>query len=144
MKKLERSALLPYSAVQMFALVNDIEAYPQFMRGCKSAAVLSRSERQVVARLELEQAGIRQTFTTRNELEPGRSMAMHLVDGPFKHFEGLWAFEPLDDNACKLTFRLEFQFANPLLSLAAGKIMSHLANEQVDAICIRAKKLYGE
>lgn len=142
MKKLERSALVPFSAEQMFALVNDIEAYPQYMKGCRSATVLRREEFEVTARLELEQAGLRHAFTTRNELVPGKRMVMHLVDGPFKHFKGLWTFESLGDAACKLTFALEYQFSNPLIGFAAGKLMSHLANDQVDAICVRAKAVY--
>ncbi len=143
MKKIERKALLPYSAHQMFGLVNDIEAYPEFMAGCKRAKVLERTEHTVTARLELQQSGITQAFTTRNELIPDRAMTLQLVDGPFKHFEGQWLFEPVDDNACEMTFRLSFQFANPVLGLAANKLMQSLAGEQVDAICARAKAVYG-
>ena len=143
MKKLERSALVKYSSAQMFSLVNDIESYPLFMAGCKSATVLNRGEDEVTARLELEQSGLKQSFTTCNALVPNRSMTMRLVDGPFKHFEGVWRFEELADNACKMTFELCFQFANPILGFAAGKIMNNLANEQVDSICRRAKALYG-
>lgn len=143
MKKLERTALVPFSAEKMFALVYDVEKYPQFMNGCKNATVLERTDSEIMARLELEQAGIRQQLTTRNQVDYGKRMSLKMVEGPFKHFEGLWKFEDLDGKACKISFQLAYQFANPILGLAAGKLMQHLANDQVDAICARAKALYG-
>lgn len=143
MKKLKRSALVAFSAQKMFALVNDIEAYPQFMKGCKAATILTREQNQLTARLELEQLGLKQHFTTCNTLVPNQSMHMRLVDGPFKHFEGLWEFEALEADACKITFKLTFEFSNPIIGFAAGKIMNNLAGDQVDAICQRAKALYG-
>lgn len=142
-KQIQRSALVTYSAERMFALVNDIEAYPQFMEGCVSARVLERSEQEVLARLELQKMGVKQAFTTRNSLSPPQSMHMTLVDGPFKVFTGKWEFTPLGTDACKVSFELNYEFANSLLSMMAGKWMEAVANEQVEAICRRAKQVYG-
>jgi ribosome-associated toxin RatA of RatAB toxin-antitoxin module len=141
-KQIQRSALVTYSAERMFALVNDIEAYPQFMEGCVSALVLERSPQEVLARLELQKMGIKQAFTTRNSLSPPQSMHMTLVDGPFKFFTGKWEFTSLGADACKVSFELNYEFANSLLSMMAGKWMEAVANEQVEAICRRAKQVY--
>ncbi|OZY87762.1 ubiquinone-binding protein [Cellvibrio mixtus] len=140
--KVERSALVNYSAQQMFDLINDIEAYPQFMDGCTGARILARGDDWVEARLELSKAGVSQSFVTRNQLQPPLSMTLNLVDGPFKYLRGEWRFSPLGDNACKVSFTLEFELQNRLLGLAVGKLFEAVSNRQVDALCARAKALY--
>lgn len=131
-----------YSAQQMFDLINDIEAYPQFMDGCTGARILARGDDWVEARLELSKAGVSQSFVTRNQLQPPLSMTLNLVDGPFKYLRGEWRFSPLGDNACKVSFTLEFELQNRLLGLAVGKLFEAVSNRQVDALCARAKALY--
>ena len=142
MKKVERQAIVQFSADKMFQLVNDIEAYPQFMQGCKQAKILERGEDWLIANLELVKAGFQQSFTTRNKLKPPHSMTMELVDGPFKIFKGTWTFKAFSDESCEVKFHLEYEFANFLLGMAAGSMMNQLANEQVEAICQRAKQIY--
>ncbi len=143
MKVIERTALVPYSAEQMYCLVNDIAAYPEFMDGCEGAEILAHGEDWIEARLELSMGGMTQSFITRNQLVPGESMQMSLVSGPFEAFEGCWQFTPLSDTACKLSFELRFEFANKLLALAAGKWFEKVANRQVEAITSRAQTVYG-
>lgn len=142
-KTIQCSALVPHTPQQMFDLVNDIEAYPSYMGGCAGAKVLQRDDNSVTARLDLEKAGLRQSFTTRNTLREPDSITLELVEGPFRKLKGLWQFKPLASGGCQIEFRLEYEFANFLLGLAAGKLMSQLANEQVDAVCRRAQALYG-
>ena len=137
-----RSALVNYSAQQMFDLVNDIEAYPQFMDGCVGAKILKREGDWLEARLDLSRGGVHQSFITRNHLQAPHSMSMTLVDGPFKRLQGGWKFTPLADNACKVTFELEFELQNRLLGMAVGKLFETVANKQVDALCERARKIY--
>lgn len=139
----QRSALVNYSAQQMFDLVNDIEAYPAFMDGCVGAQVLRRESDWLEARLHLSAAGIKQSFITRNELQPPTVMTMSLVDGPFSRLQGCWRFTPLNEMACKVSFELEFELKNRLLGMAAGKVFETLANRQVDALCKRAQQIYG-
>lgn len=147
MAKVSRTALVPYSAQQMFDLINDIESYPEFMTGCVAAEVLEKSADVVEARLTLGLAGVQQSFVTRNELLPPEQMKMHLVDGPFSRFEGVWSFSALDkdgaDSGCKVGLELEFSFANPLLGMTVGKVIEDIANRQVDALCQRAAKVYA-
>jgi len=141
--RVERSALVDYSAEQMFELVNDIEAYPQYMDDCVSAEVLSRGEGWLEARLELQKAGISQSFVTRNTLEPPHRMSMSLVEGPFSKLEGCWSFREIDGGACRVTLELEFEMQNRLLSMAVGKFFEMTASQQVDALCERARQVYG-
>ena len=140
--RVERSALVNYSASQMFELINDIESYPQFMDGCVGAKILARGEDWLEARLELSKAGVSQSFVTRNQLQPPHSMSMNLVDGPFKYLRGVWRFTPLSEQACKVTFELEFELQNRLLGMAVGKLFESVSNKQVDALCARAKQIY--
>lgn len=140
--RVERSALVNYSASQMFDLVNDIEAYPRFMDGCIGAKILARGDDWLEARLELSKGGVSQSFVTHNQLQPPHSMSMDLVDGPFKYLRGVWRFTPLGEQACKVTFELEFELQNRLLGMAVGKLFEGVSNKQVDALCARAKQVY--
>lgn len=142
-KKIEKSALVAFSCQKMFALVNDIELYPQYMAGCVGAKVLSRGEDWLEARLDLSRAGFKQSFVTRNQLIEPSSMTMSLVDGPFKALHGMWSFEALSGSACKVLFSLEYEFSNRLLGLAAGALFEKIASEQVHSLCERAKALYS-
>lgn len=139
---ISRSALLPYSAARVFALVDDIAAYPQYMSGCIGADIIERDAHSVTARLTLGKAGLRYSFTTRNELEPPRSMTMRLVEGPFRKFRAEWRFEALSDSACKLSYDMEFEMAALVDSMLAG-LFESTAGEMVNAVTRRAKQLYG-
>lgn len=140
---INRSALVNFSAQQMFDLVNDIEAYPQYMEGCVSATILQRQDDWLEARLDLKRAGVRQSFVTRNHLKPPESMTMTLVDGPFSYLHGCWRFTALNATACKVSFDMEFELENKLLGLAIGKLFESVAGNQVDALCVRAQQIYG-
>lgn len=143
MTQIHRSALVAYSDQQMFQLVNDIEAYPQYMDGCIGAEVLERSESEITARLDLSKMRMRYSFTTRNHLIEPETMDMRLVEGPFKQLKGLWSFRALAENACKVSLELEFEFNNGLVAKAAGKWFESVANELVDGLCRRAQQIYG-
>lgn len=143
MTTIQRSALVPYSAQAMFDLVNAIEAYPQFMDGCAGAAILSRSNDVIEARLELAKGGLRYSFTTRNKLLPPGRIELTLVEGPFEKFQGEWTFQALGEHACKIALHLQFEMSGRLLNFAARKVFDSVANQMVDALVKRAHKLYG-
>src|SRR5579871_4927141 len=88
MRKVNKSALVPYSAADMYALVNDVERYPEFLPWCRGSKVLSHTETEMRASLELARGGFHKTFTTLNNLQPGSAITITLLDGPFKHLEG--------------------------------------------------------
>ncbi|MBY6063275.1 ubiquinone-binding protein [Pseudidiomarina sediminum] len=143
MPSIERSALVPFSDEQMYALVNDIDSYPEFVPGCRAAQVIEQTETSKVARLDISKAGVGKSFTTRNTLEPPGRIGMELVDGPFRYLRGGWTFHRLDENACKIVLQLEFEFANRLLGLAFGNIFNELQSRMVDAFVKRAESVYG-
>lgn len=143
MASIDQSALLPYSAGQMFALVNDIEAYPEYMNGCLNAEIIARSGNQVTARLDLGKAGMRYSFTTCNTLVEPDSMTMALVEGPFRHFDAVWTFKALSDNACKVSLKMEFEFAAGLVDVVLKRLFDATSRNLVNAVCKRAGELYG-
>ena len=140
---ISRSALLPFDRQQLFDLVNDIEAYPEYMDGCVGAQVLSRDETLVEARLDLAKGGISHSFSTRNRLLGTELVTLELVEGPFEFFEGRWVFLALGDTACKLSLELEFSFNNTVLGLAASRLFEMVTNNRVDALARRAQDVYG-
>ena len=143
MKKISRTALLPYSAQQVFDLVNDVGAYPEFLPWCGGSEVVSETDSEMVARVTISKVGIKQTFETRNHIVPGQRIEMHLVDGPFKRLRGEWQFKALDIDACKIQFEVVFEVKSGLLNAAIGPIFEQIANTFVDSFCERAKQVYA-
>jgi ribosome-associated toxin RatA of RatAB toxin-antitoxin module len=140
---INRSALLPYDAHQLFALVSNVEDYPIFMDGCVGAQVLKRDEDMVEARMDLAKGGISQSFSTRNRMVATREITLELIDGPFDHFAGRWDFRTLGESACKLSLNLEFNFNSKVLGAAASRLFDKVTNNLVDAIGQRARQVYG-
>jgi ribosome-associated toxin RatA of RatAB toxin-antitoxin module len=136
---IDQSALLPYSAGQLFDLVNDIEAYPEFMDGCIDAEIISENSRQVTARLVLGKAGLRYTFTTCNTLNAPERMTMALVEGPFKKFSATWDFKELNQTACKISLKMEFEFSSGLINAAMKSLFDATSRNLVNAVCQRAE-----
>jgi len=122
----------------MFDLVNDIEAYPQYMDGCTGTEIMSRSDKEIIARLDLRKAGISHSFTTRNHLSAPQLVEMTLVDGPFSSFQGVWQFKELQEDASKVSLDLEFTLKNGMLNKAAGKLFARVADNLVAALVERA------
>lgn len=143
MTVINRSALLPYSALQLFDLVSDVESYPEFMEGCVGASILRREEHLVEARLDLARAGINQSFSTRNRMQSEENITLELIEGPFEHFSGRWEFLALGDSGCKITLNLEFTFRNSLIGAAASRLFDRATSSLVEAVCKRARYLYG-
>jgi ribosome-associated toxin RatA of RatAB toxin-antitoxin module len=143
MRQVERSALVPYTPAQMFALVQDIEGYPQFVPWVSAAQVISRTDAEVIGQLEMERSGLREKFTTRNVLLPPNRMDLKLVDGPFKVLEGVWSFEPIGEKGTRIGLNIRFEFANPMLSLMLSRTFEKSCAQLVDAFVARARTVYG-
>ena len=141
---IDRHALLPHSAEQLFGLVADIERYPDFLAGCNEAVILSQEELSVVAKLGLSRAGFSHSFVTRNTLIPFERIELRLVDGPFERFEGHWHFKALGADACKVQLTLDFQLKSGLMNIAAGKLFDRVALDLVDAVVKRAEHMFGK
>mgnify|MGYP006779573981 CR=1 FL=1 len=146
MRDVQRSAIVPYPAEALFALVADVEAYPQFLPGCTASSVLSREPGGLVASLALSKGPFSSTFTTRNTLEPPRRVTMELVDGPFSSLHGEWRITPLaGPNAagCRIDLRVRFQFAGTARDLLLGPAFELTCSGLVDAFVERARAVYG-
>lgn len=143
MNALKRSAIVPYTTRQMFELVNNIEDYPRFLPWCHRSQIISRTDKEVVASLEINWKGIHKTFTTRNHLYPYERMVMELVKGPLQRMDGTWDFNALNEHACKVLLDLEFEFAGSFIDRFFQPVFQHIANTLVDAFCKRAGELYG-
>ena len=143
MNTLKRSAVVPYTARQMFELVSGIEDYPRFLPWCGKSKVMSRTEAEVVAELDISWKGMHKSFSTRNELFPYERMDISLVTGPMKHLKGRWEFIPINTDGCKVLLDLEFEFAGGFIDMLFQPVFQTIANSLVDAFCQRAVELYG-
>lgn len=144
MHTLKRNALVPYSARQMFELVNAIEEYPRFLPWCHNSQIISRTDKEIIASLEVNWKGIHKSFTTRNVLTPCDKIEISLVNGPMQRLDGVWSFNSLDEYACKIILDLEFEFTGHFVDRLFQPIFQHIANTLVDAFCKRAIELYGQ
>lgn len=143
MRRVKRSALVPHSAAEMFTLVDDIEAYPDFLPWCAAAEVHRRSGDIVEATLDIRRAGIHKSFKTRNRVRANERIDISLVSGPFRHLAGGWRFESLDEHACKVSLQLEFDFEHAIASLFFGRVFEEISRSLVDAFTRRADDVYS-
>lgn len=132
-----------HTAEQMFDLVNDVESYPQFLPWCSGTTLIESTDEVMQASLKVAKAGLRYSFTTRNELQRPEIIRIELVEGPFSSLSGLWTFKPLSEEACKVSLSLQFDFSGKLTSLAMSKVFNQMAATMVDAFVNRADQVYG-
>ncbi len=142
MSEVNRSALVEFSAEQMFDLVNDVESYPLFLPWCSGSEVLEQSETELKGKIDLSKAGVKQSFTTLNTLSRPESIIISLVEGPFSKLNGSWEFKALADNACKVTLQLEFDFLNAMLRAVVGPVFSMIANSMLESFVKRATDIH--
>ena len=137
-----KSAIVPYTAEQMFELVIDVLSYPEFLPWCSATRLLSMDETELCGELEVSRIGVHQRFSTINRLYPFERIDLSLREGPFKKLHGGWRFTPLGEAACKVELTLEFEFSGKLINAAFGKVFGHIANTLVGAFCKRAHEVY--
>lgn len=143
MRLVKKSVLVPYAPVEMFELVDGVDAYPSFLPWCGGATVLASGARKKTARILIDYHGVRAQFTTDNVNDPPWSILITLKDGPFRHLHGEWRFRELRADACKVEFDLAYEFATALLDGAIGPVFNHIAGTFVDAFVRRAETVYG-
>ena len=144
MTTISKSALVPYTPAEMYALVSDIPAYPDFLPWCSGARVLSSTEDEVRATLELSKGGVHKSFTTINRHQHNKMIEIRLLEGPFRRLEGFWRFDPLGGHGCKVSLDLEFEFASRVLDLVVGPVFNQAANTLVASFQQRAVSVYGK
>lgn len=144
MKSVVRSALLPFTAAQMFDVVNDVARYPEFLPWCSGSEIIEASSAHMLARLTISKGRISQDFITKNTLHRPHGIDMDLVEGPFTALKGQWKFVQLGDEGCKIEMNMRFDFSTRLLNFAIGKTFEHAADTLVDAFCERASRIYSD
>lgn len=144
MPKVHREALVPFTPAQMFALVNDVERYPEFLPGCAGARILDETEHSMRAQLTLSKGGMQQSFTTENRWQGNESLTMKLAEGPFRYLNGEWRFVALGDAGCRISLDVDFEFTSLLVGLAFGPAFQRLMGSLVDAFQQRAQEVYRD
>jgi len=143
MPSISRSALVMHSCHDMYKLINDILAYPNFLPDCKESKIVAQQKDSMTAALLVSKGGISKWFTTKNTFVADQQINLQLVDGPFKSLTGSWELTALSDVACKVSLQLDYEFSNRLIALAFGGVFAHMANHMVQAFTQRAKEVYG-
>ncbi len=134
---------MPYSADEMFALVNDIESYPDFLPWCSSTNVIENHGDSLVASVSIAIGKIRQTFTTANQMQDSEAIVMRLVEGPFKQLSGHWQFKRMEGDNCMVSLDMQFEFKNKLVKHTLGHAFHKITDSLVDAFISRAENVYG-
>jgi ribosome-associated toxin RatA of RatAB toxin-antitoxin module len=143
MQVVERSALVTHTAAQMFALVNDVPRYPEFLPWCVGAREEEVSATERIASLKVARGLLKAEFTTRNTLRQDAQIHMQLMHGPFRDLTGEWRFEPIGTRGSRVHFRVEFEFKNRLTASAFNGAFESLCGTIIDAFVLRAQKMYG-
>jgi len=143
MRTVSRSAIVPYSAAQMYTLVEDVESYPQFLPWCSNATLHWRHGDVLEGSVEMNRAGLRRSFRTRNVMRPDEAIEMVLVEGPFSHLAGGWTFKALGRLGCKVSLNVEFDIKSRTTDRLLGSYFEGICNSLVDAFVRRAEQMYG-
>ncbi|MGB3710189.1 MAG: type II toxin-antitoxin system RatA family toxin [Erythrobacter sp.] len=134
---------LPYSAEQMFDLVADVGRYDEFLPWVIAVRVKSETETEMVADMIVGFKAIRERFTSRVTKDRPNEIAVHYVDGPLSDLDNVWTFHAIDDNACEIDFKVDFQFKNRVFQAIAGQYFDRAFRKMVAAFEQRAHELYG-
>lgn len=143
MSEVLKSVLVPYTAAEMFELVDQVEAYTEFLPWCGGTELHRRDEAVTEATIHISYLHVQQRFTTENLKEFPEAMHLTLKDGPFRKLEGVWRFKPLGEEGSRVELLLHYEFSSHLLEKVVGPVFSLIANNLVDAFVHRAEKVYG-
>jgi ribosome-associated toxin RatA of RatAB toxin-antitoxin module len=143
MPEVSKTVIVPYTPEQMFALVDGVERYPEFLPWCTGSKVSLRDAAVTCATLHVGFRGVKQCFSTENHNTPPQHIAMHLIDGPFRSLNGRWRFNDLGGKGCKIEFSLAYEFSSRILGKLVGPVFGHIADTMVEAFVKRAERVYG-
>jgi ribosome-associated toxin RatA of RatAB toxin-antitoxin module len=143
MKVVKKSALVAYSAHEMYELVKDVERYPEFLPWCGGARIEERFDDGVVGTVDIDKGRLHKSFTTRNHFTQDKEITLQLVDGPFSELKGAWTFDAIGDQGSRVSLYLKFDFSSTLASMTIGPVFNLIADRLLDAFVEEADKLYG-
>ena len=133
--------IVPYPAELMYAVVSDVEKYPQFLPWVLALRVLSRRENGLTAEMAVGYGALRERYTSDVRLDPtARAIDVVEIKGPFKTLENHWRFTPKDDG-CEVDFAIQFEFKNRLLHSVAGQAFEKVLLKMTDAFEARARQI---
>ena len=144
MIRISKKADVKYRADQMYRLVNDIEAYPEFLPWCTEAIISNHSSNEIVADVSISVGKIKKIFTTKNTMQPDSSISMKLIKGPFKILNGEWNFQDNSSGGSTVLLEMQFEFKNKLLKYTFGIAFKKITDSLVDAFIERANNIYGK
>ena len=142
MTRINKKAVVKFSANQMYKLVNDIEAYPSFLPWCTDANIINDSKDSLTASVSISIGRIKKIFTTLNTMQQDISIDMKLIKGPFKKLNGSWEFENNNNGGSTVSLVMEFEFKNKLLKYTLGGAFKKITDSLVDAFISRANDIY--
>lgn len=135
--------VLPYTPEQMYALVADVEKYPEFLPWCLAARIRRREGNVMFADLVIGFKMVRERFTSRVELnEPERRIDVQYTDGPFQYLNNHWIFSEHEKGCC-VDFFVDFEFRSKMLQKIMGLLFNEAVRRMVQAFETRADQLYG-
>ena len=143
MTEISKTTVVPYTPVEMYVLVNDIESYPTFLPWCTAAKILSQQEESLTATLSLALGKIKQSFTTENTMQDGSRIDIRLIEGPFKHLSGYWRFIQEDEQSCHIHLHMNYEFKSKIIKHTLGKAFYIVIDTLVDSFVHRAQQIYG-
>ncbi|MEL5849335.1 MAG: type II toxin-antitoxin system RatA family toxin [Candidatus Igneacidithiobacillus chanchocoensis] len=142
MHHIRKTAVIPFSAEEIFALVEDIRSYPQFLPWCGATRILQDHGDEVVAEIRIAHNAFGKAFSTRNRYQRPKLAEVRLVDGPFRFLEGLWQLEPVEGGT-RVTLDMRFEFASRLVGAFLEPIFKQAAETMVQRFAQRARQVYG-
>jgi ribosome-associated toxin RatA of RatAB toxin-antitoxin module len=142
MPEVSKTVIVPYTPVQMFALVDGVEQYPDFLPWCTGSSVLLRDDAVTRASLQVGFRGVKQRFSTENHNTPPHEIRMKLLEGPFRALDGRWRFNDLNGKGCKIEFSLAYEFSSRVVGALVGPVFGHIADTMVEAFVKRAGRVY--
>lgn len=143
------SRRVKHPASEMFALVADVEHYPEFVPLCQSLHVMRRepcsTHETVIARMTVAYKLFTESYTSKVVLKPaGNAILVDYLDGPFKRLHNKWTFTPIDENASHIGFYLDYEFKSRAFQLLMGAVFDHAFRKFADAFEARADAIYGK
>lgn len=137
--------ILPYTPAQMYALVADVERYPEFLPWCLDCRIKSKQRNVIMADLTVGYKIVRETFTSEVKLnERSRKIDVRYIKGPFKYLNNHWEFHPVSKGMCEVDFYIDFEFGSGLLQAMMGVFFNEAVRRMISAFEARAHDLYGK
>ncbi|MDO9364321.1 MAG: type II toxin-antitoxin system RatA family toxin [Sphingopyxis sp.] len=143
MPRHHETRVLPYSDEQMFALVTDIDRYPEFLPWVIALRIRSDDANESVADMIVGFKGLRESFSCRVHKERPRAVTVSYIDGPMKHLNNEWHFQPVEGGGCRVDFLVDFSFRSRVFETLAGQMFDKALRKMITAFETRADALYG-